>query len=95
MQPAIAADGTLTYTLAPNANGSATVTVTLIDDGGTANGGVDTGPADLHDHCRRRQRRPQLHEGSGPTVLEDRERPPLRAGPPGMSAGPANEVVKR
>jgi hypothetical protein len=44
-QPAISAGGTLTYTPAPNANGSATVSVTLKDDGGTANGGVDsTGP---------------------------------------------------
>ena len=41
-QPAIAADGTLTYTPAADANGSATVTVSLSDDGGTANGGMDT-----------------------------------------------------
>jgi hypothetical protein len=41
--PAIdATTGTLTYTPAANANGSATVTVTLFDDGGTANGGSDT-----------------------------------------------------
>ena len=33
---------TLTYTPAANANGLATVTVRLKDDGGTANGGVDT-----------------------------------------------------
>src|SRR5439155_1744126 len=45
VQPAVAADGTLTYTLKPNANGSATVTVRLHDDGGVANGGVDTSPA--------------------------------------------------
>ncbi|MFB0534056.1 MAG: OmpL47-type beta-barrel domain-containing protein, partial [Anaerolineae bacterium] len=43
-QPAIAANGTLTYEPAANANGSAVVTVTLQDDGGTANGGVDTSP---------------------------------------------------
>ena len=42
VQPAIAADGTLTYTLAPNANGVANVTVRLMDNGGTANLGVDT-----------------------------------------------------
>ena len=42
VQPAIAPDGTLSYTPAPNQYGSATVTVTLSDDGGTANGGVDT-----------------------------------------------------
>ena len=42
VQPAISSDGTLTYTPADNANGSATVTVCLSDDGGTANGGADT-----------------------------------------------------
>ncbi|MFH1111984.1 MAG: Ig-like domain-containing protein, partial [Patescibacteria group bacterium] len=41
-QPAIAVDGTLTYTPAANANGLATVTVSLQDNGGTANGGQDT-----------------------------------------------------
>jgi hypothetical protein len=41
VQPAIAANGTLTYTAAANANGTANVTVQLKDDGGTANGGVD------------------------------------------------------
>jgi VCBS repeat-containing protein len=40
-QPALAANGTLTYTPAPNANGSATVTVITADGGNTANGGVD------------------------------------------------------
>ena len=41
-QPAISSTGTLTYTPAANASGSATVSVTLKDNGGTANGGVDT-----------------------------------------------------
>jgi hypothetical protein len=41
-QPALDAGGTLTYTPAPDASGTATVTVRLRDDGGTANGGVDT-----------------------------------------------------
>ena len=41
-QPAIAANGTLTFTPAATANGSATVTVQIHDDGGTGNGGVDT-----------------------------------------------------
>ena len=44
-QPAVSPSGTLTYTSAPNANGSATVTVRIHDDGGTANGGVDTSAA--------------------------------------------------
>ena len=40
--PALSATGTLTYTTAPNANGSATVTVRAHDNGGTTNGGVDS-----------------------------------------------------
>jgi len=45
VQPAIAANGTLTYTPAANMNGTATVTVRIHDDGGTASGGVDTSVA--------------------------------------------------
>jgi len=41
-QPAVSSTGTLTYTPSANMNGTATVTVSLHDDGGTANGGVDT-----------------------------------------------------
>ncbi len=40
--PTLNADGTITFTPAPNQNGSATLTLRLQDDGGTANGGVDT-----------------------------------------------------
>jgi predicted outer membrane repeat protein len=40
--PAIAANGTLTFRPASNARGSATVTVKLLDDDGTANGGSNT-----------------------------------------------------
>ncbi|MBI4628441.1 MAG: tandem-95 repeat protein [Candidatus Rokubacteria bacterium] len=41
-QPAVSPDGTLTFTSAFNKHGMATVTVKLMDNGGTANGGVDT-----------------------------------------------------
>ncbi|MFO1352297.1 MAG: Ig-like domain-containing protein [Gammaproteobacteria bacterium] len=40
--PSVAANGTLGYTPAPNANGSSAFTVTVQDSGGTANGGIDT-----------------------------------------------------
>jgi Ca2+-binding RTX toxin-like protein len=40
--PSIAPNGTLTFTPAPNATGSASITVVLKDDGGTGNGAVDT-----------------------------------------------------
>ena len=42
VQPAVASNGDLTFTLAANESGDATVTVLATDDGGTANGGVDT-----------------------------------------------------
>ena len=41
-QPAVSATGALTYTPATGASGSATVTVQIHDNGGVANGGVDT-----------------------------------------------------
>src|SRR6185436_19059093 len=41
-QPAIAPNGTLSFTPAPEANGTATVTVRLQDNGGTDGGGIDT-----------------------------------------------------
>jgi HD domain len=45
VQPAVAADGTLTYTPAADAFGVAGVTVTASDDGGTTGGGIDTSSA--------------------------------------------------
>jgi hypothetical protein len=42
VQPAINGSGVLTYTPAPNANGSALVTVVAQDNGGTAFGGADS-----------------------------------------------------
>jgi pimeloyl-ACP methyl ester carboxylesterase len=43
--PAVAPNGTLTYTLAPNISGTSTFDVLVQDSGGTANGGVDTSAA--------------------------------------------------
>jgi len=43
-QPEVAADGTLSFTPAAGQTGSANVSLALMDDGGTANGGVDTSP---------------------------------------------------
>ena len=42
--PTIDANGTLTYSLASHASGTSTFTVYVSDDGGVANGGVDTSP---------------------------------------------------
>ena len=61
LQPAVSPSGVLTYTPDTAQRGTATVSVTAIDDGGTANGGDDTSGIDLHDHhhlprARRRER---------------------------------------
>lgn len=42
VSPVLASEGTLSFTSAPSAVGIASLTVELMDDGGTANGGVDT-----------------------------------------------------
>ncbi len=42
VQPGLSTDGTLTYAFAAGANGSAIVSVSIHDNGGTANGGIDT-----------------------------------------------------
>jgi hypothetical protein len=41
-QPAVSPDGTLTFTPRADASGTASITLVLKDDGGTANGGTDT-----------------------------------------------------
>lgn len=43
--PSVDTDGTLTFLPAPNASGSAAITIVLKDNGGTANGGQDTSVA--------------------------------------------------
>jgi hypothetical protein len=49
VQPTISPTGTLSYQTAAATNGAATVTVVLMDDGGTANGGIDrSNPVTFH-----------------------------------------------
>lgn len=70
--PAIAADGTLTYTVASNASGTATLQIVLSDNGGTANGGVDTSAAQaLVITVNNVNDAPSFVAGANPTVLED------------------------
>jgi uncharacterized repeat protein (TIGR01451 family) len=45
--PAVASNGTLTYTPAANATGTSTFEVAVQDDGGTANGGVDSSASQM------------------------------------------------
>ncbi|MFZ5927342.1 MAG: tandem-95 repeat protein [Acidobacteriota bacterium] len=90
VQPAISATGELTYTPAPDAFGEAKVTVYLKDDGGTANGGVDTSPSvtftitvnPVNDA-------PTLGAIGNQTVLEDAGSQTVNL--TGISPGPVNE----
>ncbi|HZQ29449.1 MAG TPA: Ig-like domain-containing protein, partial [Acidimicrobiales bacterium] len=90
--PAVDSAGNLTYTPAPNANGTATITLTLQDDGGTANGGADTSaPQSFAINVTAVNDAPTFTNGGTQTSLED-------AGPfvnpdwgfP-VTPGPANE----
>lgn len=92
VQPAVAADGTLTYTPAANAYGVATVTIRARDDGGTANGGVDTSPAQTFTvTIEPVDDAPSFSGGTGQTVLEDAGAKSVSGWATGISPGPANE----
>ncbi|HQF55965.1 MAG TPA: Ig-like domain-containing protein, partial [Fibrobacteria bacterium] len=91
-QPAVAANGTLTFTPAADANGSATVTVVVHDDGGTANGGVDSSAAQTFTiTVTSVNDAPSFTKGSNQTVLEDAGAQSIAGWATGISAGPADE----
>jgi VCBS repeat-containing protein len=91
-QPAIAADGTLSYTPAADANGSATVTVTLTDDGGTANGGADTSASSQFTiSVTSVNDVPSFTKGADPTVDEDAGAQSVAGWATAITAGPSNE----
>ena len=70
--PVVASDGTLTYTPAANANGTASITLALQDNGGTANGGIDTSVAQTFTITVNAVNNvPSFTKGADQTVLED------------------------
>ena len=91
-QPMISAEGTLTYTPAANAHGTATVNVVLKDDGGVANGGADTSATQtfvilvnpVNDS-------PTFTRGADQVVNEDAGGQSVVSWAAGLTAGPANE----
>jgi hypothetical protein len=90
-QPSVSASGTLTYTPAANANGSATVIIYLMDNGGTANGGDDTSPAQTFTiTVNSVNDAPSFTSGGDVTVDED-SGAYSAAWATAISAGPANE----
>lgn len=91
-QPSVSPAGVLSFTPAPTLNGTATVTVTLVDDGGTANGGVDTSAAQtftisvvgVNDP-------PSFTAGPDQTVAEDAGAQTVDPWATAISPGPPNE----
>ena len=84
--------GALTFASAPDANGSATITIVIHDDGGTANGGADTSAAQsftitigsVNDA-------PSFLAGTDQTVLEDSGAQTVVGWATQISPGPPNE----
>jgi large repetitive protein len=90
--PAVAPDGTLTFTPAANANGAATVTVTAHDDGGTANGGNDTSaPSSFTLTVDPVNDPPSFTKGADQTVLGALGAQTVPGWATAISTGPANE----
>ncbi|XHX80206.1 MAG: cadherin-like domain-containing protein [Stenomitos frigidus ULC029] len=93
--PTIDPTGRLTYTLAPNANGVATVTASLRDSGGTANGGIDTSPASIFTiTVNPVNDAPSFIKGANQTIAEDAGAQTIAGWATGILAGPANETAQ-
>ncbi len=90
-QPSIAPDGTLTYTPAANANGTATVTVYATDDGGIANGGDDTSATYTFTITVSPVNDPPSFTGGGNVTVDEDSGPYSASWATAISAGPANE----
>src|SRR5262249_44959498 len=85
-------DGTLTFTPAANANGSATVSVKVHDDGGTANGGVDTSAEQTFTiSVTAVNDVPAFTKGANQNAIAGTGVQTVANWAPGVSAGPADE----
>ncbi|MGV6818578.1 MAG: DUF4347 domain-containing protein [Thiotrichales bacterium] len=75
--PAIDANGQLTFTVANGQFGTATVTVSVSDSGGTANGGIDTSAAQTFDITIQANTAPTISAIANQTIDEDGSPPAL------------------
>ena len=91
--PSLSAGGLLTYTTAPNANGTATVTVVARDDGGTANGGSDTSaPQTFTISITSVNDAPSFAAGANQTAISLLGAQTVKGWASGISPGPADEA---
>jgi len=92
VQPAVAANGTLSYTPAADAFGTAIVTVRVHDDGGTAGGGVDTSePQTCTIAVTGVNDAPSFTKGADQEVSETAGQQTVAGWATAICAGPANE----
>lgn len=89
--PALAPGGTLTFAPAADAAGSATVTVVIQDNGGTADGGVDRITNTFTLTVTAVNDAPGFTKGADQTVLEDAGPQNIPGWATALSAGPADE----
>jgi CSLREA domain-containing protein len=90
--PAISSTGTLTFTPAANAFGSANLSVSLKDNGGTANGGQDTSAVQTFTiTVNPVNDAPSFTKGADQTVAEDFGGLNVSNWATNISTGPANE----
>jgi hypothetical protein len=93
--PAVSATGELTYTPAANANGTATITLRLDDNGGTANGGVNQSGTQTFDiTITAVNDAPSFTKGADVTVLEDSGAASIAGWATDILAGPPNESTQ-
>ncbi len=91
--PTVDVSGTLRYTPAPDANGTSQFTVVVRDDGGTANGGIDTSlPQTFTITVRPVNDRPTFAASNPPAVLEDSGPATVANWANAFNPGPANEI---
>ncbi|HJU49050.1 MAG TPA: Ig-like domain-containing protein [Gaiellaceae bacterium] len=94
-QPSLAADGTLSFTPAPDANGQAHVTVRARDDGGTADGGSDTSAAHTSTIVVTPVNSPPSFTSGADVVVAEDSGPYVTAGwASAISPGPSDEVTQ-
>jgi len=94
-QPFISQDGTLKYTPAPNAFGTATVSVFMEDTGGTANGGINVSETSTFDITILSVNDPPSFIPGQNQVISENQDPTPKIIPnwaTNISSGPINEI---
>lgn len=88
------ATGSLTFTPVANANGSAIITVTVNDGGGTANGGIETVVRTFTVTVNAVNDAPSFTKGPDQTVNEDAAAQTINNWATAISPGPADESAQ-